>query len=83
VDLSGLSLYEELGKSGIRIAEADQSYEAVLVNEAESEQLGVPIGSPALLIERITYDADGRPFEYVKSVYRGDRYRVAARLRTP
>jgi GntR family transcriptional regulator len=83
LDLTGLSLYEELGKSGVRIAEADQSYEAVLVNEAENKHLGVPVGSPALLIERITYDADGRPFEYVKSVYRGDRYRVAARLRAP
>ena len=47
----------------MRIAEADQSYEAVLVNEAENDHLGVPVGSPALLIERITYDADGRPFE--------------------
>jgi GntR family transcriptional regulator len=83
LDLTGLSLYEELGKSGVRIAEADQSYEAVLVNEAENKHLGVPVGSPALLIERITHDADGRPFEYVKSVYRGDRYRVAARLRAP
>jgi GntR family transcriptional regulator len=71
VDLSERSLYEELGKAGVRIVEAEQSYEAVLVNEVESEHLGVPVGSPALLIERVTYDAKGRPFEYVKSVYRG------------
>jgi len=80
VDLSERSLYEELGKAGVRIATAEQSYEAVLVNEAESEHLGVPVGSPALLIERVTYDAEDRPFEYVKSVYRGDRYRVTTRL---
>lgn len=80
VDLSERSLYEELGKAGVRIAEAEQSYEAVLVNESESEHLGVPVGSPAMLMERLTFDADGRPFEYVKSVYRGDRYRVTTRL---
>jgi GntR family transcriptional regulator len=80
VDLSGRSLYEELGKAEVRIAEAEQSYEAVLVGEDEAARLGVPAGSPALLIERVTYDADGRPFEYVKSVYRGDRYRITTRL---
>jgi GntR family transcriptional regulator, N-acetylglucosamine utilization regulator len=80
-DLSERSLYEELGRAGVRIAEADQSYEAVLVNEAEGDHLGVPVGNPALLMERVAYDVEGHPFEYVKSVYRGDRYRVAARLR--
>ena len=80
VDLSGRSLYEELGKAGVRAAAAEQSYEAVLVNEAESEHLGVPIASPALLIERVTFDEAEKPFEYVKSVYRGDRYRVTTRL---
>ncbi len=48
--------------------------------QVESEHLGVPVGSPAMLIERVTNDADGRPFEYVKSVYRGDRYRDTTRL---
>ena len=79
-DLSDRSLYEELEKAGVRAAGAEQSYEAVLVNEAESCHLGVPVDSPALLIERVTFDAEGRPFEYVKSVYRGDRYRVTTKL---
>lgn len=79
-DLSAGSLYEELGKAGVRVAAAEQSYEAVLVNEAESEHLSVPVGSPGMLIERVTFDARDRPFEYVKSVYRGDRYRVITRL---
>jgi GntR family transcriptional regulator len=80
VDLATRSLYEELSKAGIHIATAEQSYEAVLVNDSESEYLGVPVGSPALLMERVTFDADDRPFEYVKSVYRGDRYRITTRL---
>jgi GntR family transcriptional regulator len=79
-DLAERSLYEELGKAGIRIAAAEQSYEAVLVNEAESEHLGVPAGSPAVLIERVTFDAEERPFEYAKSVFRGDRYRITTML---
>ncbi len=40
----------------------------------------MPVGSPAMLMERVTFDAQDRPFEYVKSVYRGDRYRVTTVL---
>lgn len=80
MDLSGRSLYEVLGKAGARMAGAEQSYEAVLVNEGESRHLGVPVGSPALLIERVTFDEGEKPFEYVKSIYRGDRYRITTKL---
>jgi GntR family transcriptional regulator len=79
-DLASGSLYEELRKAGVRIARAEQSYEAGLVSEAEAGHLGVPAGSPALLIERITFDENDRPFEYVKSTYRADRYRVTTVL---
>lgn len=80
-DLSGGSLYEELARLGVGISHAEQSYEAVLVNESEAGLLGIPAGSPALLIERVTFDAEERPFEYVKSIYRGDRYRITSLLR--
>jgi GntR family transcriptional regulator len=32
--------------------------------------------SPALLFERVSRDQHGRTVEYVRSVYRGDRYRI-------
>ena len=80
-DLSTRSLYDELRrKAGLRISRAEQSYEATLINAAESEHLRVPVGSAVLLIERVTFDADDGPFEYVKSTYRGDRYRVTTSL---
>jgi GntR family transcriptional regulator len=80
-DLTKGSLYEELRRLGVRIARAEQSYEATLVNDGEARYLGVPVGSAALLIERVTFDDGDRPFEYVKSVYRGDRYRVTTVLK--
>lgn len=79
-DLTKGSLYEWLARRGVRIARAEQSYEATLVNDGEARHLGVPAGSAALLIERVTFDGGDRPFEYVKSVYRGDRYRVTTVL---
>jgi GntR family transcriptional regulator len=59
---------------------AYQSMEAALATKAEATLLQVKHKSPVLLIERFTEDAQGRRIEYVKSVYRGDRYKFAIRL---
>ncbi|MEV8097575.1 GntR family transcriptional regulator [Kitasatospora sp. NPDC085879] len=67
-------------RHGVRVREAVQSIEPTVTNEAESRLLGVPVLSPALLFERLTSDAGGRPVEYVHSVYRGDRYRIVSRI---
>ncbi|MFI0899550.1 GntR family transcriptional regulator [Streptomyces sp. NPDC020983] len=67
-------------RHGVRVHEAVQSIEPTVTNEEEARLLGVPVLSPALLFERLTKDADGRPVEYVHSVYRGDRYRIVSRL---
>ena len=81
-DLDQISLYDELRKLGINIVGAEQRYEATLVRAEEAKHLGVPPESPALLVERVTSDDTGKPFEYVKSLYRGDRYHVATTLRS-
>ena len=36
---------------------------------------------PALVQTRLALDADGSPLEWTESVYRGDRYKLVARLR--
>ena len=79
-DLESGSLYRALESHGIELVRAEEYLEATVVQETESELLTVPAGSPALLIERTTYTEGGRPIEYVKSLYRGDRYRFTAML---
>lgn len=61
-------------------ARAVQSIEPAVLSEDEAELLGVPGLSPALLFDRVTSDSAGRPVEYVRSLYRGDRYRIVSRL---
>ena len=36
--------------------------------------------SPVFWFTRVSYVRDGPPVEYVKSTYRGDRYRIVNRL---
>ena len=54
-----------------------------MTNEEESAALGVPLHSPAFLFERTTRAADGRIVEYVRSIYRGDRYRLVSEPHPP
>ena len=49
--------------------------------EREAELLRVELGSPLLYIERVAYLQDGRPVEFTRSYYRGDRYDFVAELR--
>jgi len=80
-DLTDASLYELLERTwGVRVAEADQWASVVRVTEDEAALLHVSAAQPALLFQRVTRDPAGTPVEYVRSLYRGDRYEVHTRL---
>ncbi|WP_419992426.1 GntR family transcriptional regulator [Streptomyces boninensis] len=64
----------------VHVHEAVQSTEPTVTSRTEAELLGVPELSPALLFERLTTDVEGRPVEYVHSIYRGDRFRIVSRF---
>ena len=79
--LENASFYELLEKEyGVVIASGMQSIEPTVTNEEESELLGVPLHSPAFLFERTSRTAEGETVEFVRSLYRGDRYRLVAEL---
>jgi GntR family transcriptional regulator len=80
-DLEEQSFYELLeNRYGIVIAGGIQTIEPTVTNEDESEALGVPLHSPAFLFERTTRADTGRIVEFVRSIYRGDRYRLVTEL---
>lgn len=84
LDQAGLhtsSLYSLLQeKYGLSIKYARQTIEVGLSKPDESDILAIPVGSPVLFFERVTFDVEDYPFEYVKSVYRGDRYKLHVEL---
>ncbi|GAA4396772.1 GntR family transcriptional regulator [Actinomadura verrucosospora] len=82
-DLEGRSFYDLLRGNGVVIASGTETIEPTVTTAEEAAELGVPVHMPAFLFERITRDADGRPLEYVRSLYRGDRYRLELDLRPP
>jgi len=75
------SLYRSLcERYGIEIVIADEVVEASLAAAEESDLLGLPKGHPVFVFTRTSYIQSGQPVEFVKSVYRGDRYKLVNRL---
>ncbi len=69
---------------GIEMARGHRSFEAVAARPAEAELLRVPVGAPMLLLESVTYLADGTAFEYFKALHSGNRTRFEIEVsRTP
>jgi len=77
----GKSLYGILQtKYGIEPYAATQIIEVGMPTAREVHLLDMKPNTPVMLIERVTRDIQGVPFEYVKSVYPGDRYKFYADL---
>jgi GntR family transcriptional regulator len=80
-DLEDHSFYALLtDRYGVDVVGGLQTIEPTVTGEEESELLGVPLHSPAFLFERTTRSRAGEIVEYVRSIYRGDRYRLVTEL---
>ena len=80
-DLENGSFYALLrDRYGIAIVGGQQTIEPTVTNEDESASLGVPLHSPAFLFERTSRTDEDETVEFVRSLYRGDRYRLVAEL---
>jgi GntR family transcriptional regulator len=83
-DLGDGSLYAYLERHyGFRPAAAEETFEVGGIRRRDADLLEVRPGTCGFLVQRLTYDAQGRPVEYVTAVMRGDRYRIKIGLRIP
>ena len=78
------SLYTTLAEVyGVRPAEADETIETSPATPREAGLLATDVGLPMLLLSRHSRDETGTPVEWVRSVYRGSRYKFTATLTRP
>ncbi|MGX7825580.1 GntR family transcriptional regulator [Actinokineospora sp. 24-640] len=81
---SGGSLYQVLrDRFDVEMGHAEETIETALAGPHEAELLGADVGMPMLLLSRHSFDIEERPVEWVRSVYRGDRYKFVATLNRP
>jgi GntR family transcriptional regulator len=74
-DLTG-SLYELLGDGAP--VRAVERIEPVLADADDAAALGLRVGAPLMLVDRVAYDDAGLVVETARDVFRGDRTRIVA-----
>ena len=83
ISIDGLrrtALMELLLKHGVELQSATQSIRSQLADPGLCARIDVELGSPVLYVERLVNDDAGRPVEFVRSWYRGDRYEYTVTL---
>lgn len=78
------SVYDLLRETyGVRLAGGEATLECILATPDHAGLLGCEPRTPMLRLTQRSWDADGRTVEFVRSVYRGDRYQFSAALTPP
>ncbi|MCD6577776.1 MAG: GntR family transcriptional regulator [Anaerolineaceae bacterium] len=67
-------------KFGIYPTEAEETLEVTLATREEAKLLNIEEGSPLLLSERTLWSQTRKAVEFVRILYRGDRYKYFVRL---
>ncbi len=76
-DLETISIYELLRtRYHMQPTSYSATVEVVLATETEAALLDVSLPAALLVNEQVTTLEDGRAFEFVRTAYRGDRYRM-------
>lgn len=80
-NFANTSLYASLRRHfDIVAAMAEQTIEAALADTSIALTLDIAPGAPVLRQTRLTRDTAGRPFEFVRSTYRGDAFVMKVQL---
>lgn len=75
------SLYKTLAERyGIQLHSANEVVEVGRATAEEARLLRIALRSPVFLFTRTALLESGKPTEYVKSTFRGDRYKIVNRL---
>jgi len=78
---AGGSLYAVLREHyGVELERAEETIETSLAGPQEAEILGADVGMPVMMLTRHSFATDGKPVEFARAVYRGDRYKFVTTL---
>jgi GntR family transcriptional regulator len=75
------SIYELLqSHCGAILDTAEETIDVLIPTDADAKMLGLPANQPSMLIQRDTFDPEGRLIESVELLFRSDRYRYRVTL---
>jgi len=80
-DLNTAVLYDLLELSmGIKLWEAEQMVSSTLPTKEEAKLLEIPKTACVIVTERVTFNPEGSPVEYLRGVFRADMYAFRIKL---
>jgi GntR family transcriptional regulator len=69
-----------LEESGVKVGRAQQSISAKLADVSMAQHLDIAVGSALLAVNRLIYDTDDKPIQWLHGLYRPDRYEYQMQL---
>ena len=69
-----------LEESGVKVGRAQQSISAKLADASMAQHLDIAVGSALLAVNRLIYDIDDQPIQWLHGLYRPDRYEYQMQL---
>jgi GntR family transcriptional regulator len=69
-----------LEESGVKVGRAQQSISAKLADAHMAQHLDIAVGSALLAVNRLIYDTDDQPVQWLHGLYRPDRYEYQMQL---
>lgn len=80
-DLTSIVMYRVFESDlGLEVEHATQTVGATLADTDDGRLLGVPVGSALISLERVTISSEGRPLEFLRSVYLPEHFRFTVHL---
>lgn len=80
-DLERMPLLHLLERAGIKVGAARQTISATLADPVVAAALAIDAGAPLLEVVRVVSDIGARPVEYIRVLYRPDRYQFEMDLK--
>ncbi|MBY5973375.1 GntR family transcriptional regulator [Pseudooceanicola marinus] len=71
----------QLEQAGVAVSSATQTISATLADATSAQALGVPMGAPLIDSRRVVFDAEDRPVEVIRVLYRPEMYQYEISMR--
>ena len=79
-ELAKQPLLALLERAGVAVDSAEQTISAALADAEVAPLLETEVGAPLLTLSRVVRDADGRVVEWLRALYRPDKYQYRMQL---
>ncbi|MBP2551057.1 GntR family transcriptional regulator [Neorhizobium galegae] len=80
-DLATTNMIDLVQQAGASVEQVEQTLTATLADDYAAKHLEIPVGAPLMLVNRVFFNADLKPFYVAEIFYCADRYEYRVSLK--